>query len=152
MARGLPDGPKGPDGLSLRYNRPLVADRYRWTSLTFRVLTGVTGDARAALSFSLFSSAPFLSLFSRFSFFLIFSFSSLFLIFSSLFLIFSSLFLIFSFSFLFFSIFLSFLSRFSRLWRFLASRSTSRDTCASYSGAPRYASCGGTANSEAAEA
>ena len=61
MARGL-EGPEGPDGLSLRNNRPLVADRYRWTSLTFRVLTGVTGEARAALSFSRFSSARFLSL------------------------------------------------------------------------------------------
>ena len=77
MARGLPDGPKGPDGLSLRYNRPLVADRYRWTSLTFRVLTGVTGDARAALSFSLFSSAPFLSLFFLFSLASLFSLSFL---------------------------------------------------------------------------
>lgn len=151
MARGL-EGPEGPDGLSLRNNRPLVADRYRWTSLTFRVLTGVTGEARAALSFSRFSSARFRSLFSLFSLFLIFSFSSLFLIFSSLFLISSSLLLILSFSFLFLSIFLSFLSFFSRLWRFLAPRSTSRDTCASYNGAPRYASCGGKANPEDAGA
>lgn len=130
-----PDGPEGLDGL-LRHNGPFVADRYRRMSLTFKVRAGVTGDARAALSFSLFS---------LFSLFLIFC--SLFLIFSSFSLIFSSLFLRFSFSFFFLS-FLSafcfsfFPSLFSRLWRFLASRSTSRDICASYSGAPRYASGG----------
>lgn len=120
------------------------------------LLTGLMGilrfGIRAALSFSRFSSARFLSLFSLFSLFLIFSFSSLFLIFSSLFLISSSLLLILSFSFLFLSIFLSFLSLLSRLWRFLAPRSTSRDTCASYNGAPRYVSCGGKANPEEAGA